>query len=199
MLLKRYPLHLAGFSCLSPSSCRLVTGFCSTLGHVAGSSLSAISQGGGANYVCMKGNPRYSIFTHPQNYDRVSLYPVRFGRVSNVLIIPGYKKRPLDYHGVSCAVCLTSNPVVMMPGTKECQVKWKKHYFGYLMAQAKNGTASQYICVDTNSEGRPNTMSSCNGRPCLSLVQYKCPDSSCGGYQQQSGKPVPCVVCSKTY
>ena len=166
---------------------------------MAGSSSSNPRQGGGTNYICMKGDPSYINFRYSSNYDRVSLYPVRFGRVSNVLTIPGYQKQSLDHLGVSCAVCLTNNPVVMMPGTKDCPVKWKKHYFGYLMAQAQNGSASEFICVDIKSKGRPNTKSSSSGRPFLSLVQYKCPDSSCGDYQQHTNKPIPCVVCSKTF
>ncbi|XP_031561473.1 uncharacterized protein LOC116297394 isoform X2 [Actinia tenebrosa] len=166
-------------------------------------------KGGGSNYLCL---PERALYTNQGNISEdqsAHLYPVKYGKVMNTFykfspnvlknFSPADQKRltaSFDFMDVPCAVCRVdgATSVLMIPARNVCPRTGDRQYHGYLMSQKHDYGKSEFICVDVEAEGIPNTRNP-NGDAFLHLTEFKCGSPSCRGYQQH--KALSCSVCTE--
>ena len=146
-------------------------------------------QGGGANYLCLPGDPEYTL-----RY-RSGVQSPWISRVYGTeyeLPITGSHS-----HGVPCAVCYSTTrvAVVMIPAKTSCPTNWTREYYGYLMSEAtvSGRHRNQYVCVDKNQVSVPGSSSNIDGNV-LYHVEVACHGIQCPPYDSQ--KELNCVVCT---
>jgi hypothetical protein len=155
--------------------------------------------------------PNTAFYTNPKNIsdtERAYLYPVKYGRVMTIFakftpeILKLFKEEqrkllnnPLNYKDVPCAVCRVegATTALMIPAHNYCPPKWDRQYHGYLMSQKQDYEKSEFVCVDVEAEGIPNTKNP-SGDSFLHLTEYKCGSSPCGKYRKN--RALTCAVCT---
>ena len=157
-------------------------------GRVAGAWYS--HPGGGANHLCLPGDPQYTLRYTPG---------VRTSGVSKVYGTEyQYPIAGTHDHGVPCAVCYsrTRVAVVMIPAKTSCPVNWTREYYGYIMSEAtvyNDRRRTQYICVDKHQASVPGTSANRDGTV-LYHVEVVCHGIQCPPYDP--AKELNCVVCT---
>ena len=157
-------------------------------GLAAGSAFSI--QGGGANHLCLPGDPEYSPdLTYKAGID------------GDTTISGSEYENPAqgtDDHNIPCAVCLLSTrpTVVMIPGKATCPPAWTREYYGYLMAERDRvpHQRSTFECVDQEQESLPESSSN-RDAALFYHVEVDCVNLPCPPYNRD--QEVNCVVCSK--
>ena len=186
---------------ISPAhSCILI------VGRVAASHYT--DKGGGSNYLCL---PDHPLYTNPANISEdqtAHLYPVKYGKLMKIFnrfgpellrkFPPSVREkftRTLDFKDVPCAVCQVdgATSVLMIPANNVCPRRWSRQYHGYLMSQKHDYGKTEFICVDIEARGIPNTQNS-NGNAFLHLTEFKCSGPSCKGFFRNQA--LPCTVCT---
>jgi hypothetical protein len=95
-----------------------------------------------------------------------------------------------------CAVCRSNHATtIMIPGTNVCTEGWTKQYDGFIMAEraTQDNHASEFICVDSQLEGRQGSQVNQQGR-LLYYTLAQCGSLPCEPYHNNA--LVTCVVCS---
>ena len=129
-------------------------------GRAAGSAHT--DRGGGANYICLPEQPRYSTYTAGTQAGRAHLYGAEYQTAGT------NDNGPLSSvhdHNVPCAVCYASTreTVVMIPARLSCPSSWTREYYGYLMANWYGHRRTMFECVDRNPQSIPGSISNTNG------------------------------------
>ena len=151
-------------------------------------------KGGGANYLCLPGQPQYSTYTAGTHYGRAYLYGAEYQTAGS------YDNGPFNSvsnHNVPCAVCYTPTrgTVVMIPAHMTCPSSWTREYYGYLMANHHIYHRTLYECMDRSPQSVPGSLSDTNGA-LFYHTEVRCNHGvSCPPYNAQ--KEVTCVVCTK--
>ena len=111
-----------------------------------------------------------------------------------------YETYPEPSHDLDavCAVCRSpSANTLMIPATTSCHPGWNLEYSGNIMAarpdDGRSGT--EFICVDSEMEGRAGSQGSNNDQMLLYYTKNHCGSLPCPPYEE--GRVVSCVVCSK--
>ena len=146
--------------------------------------------GGGSNYLCLPKDPIYDkIKAGSQGSSYI--YGVEYETNQNNLF-----KNNLHDNEAPCAVCLTQSRSghVMIPARNVCPSGWTMEYKGYLMSEHYKHRRTEFICVDGDAEGVPETQSNLNGA-LLYFVESHCGSLPCPPYTQ--GYELTCVVCTK--
>ena len=145
--------------------------------------------GGGANYLCMPGNPDYLQY-RPGVQGHSYVYGTEYETHSGGPLSDVYQ------HNAPCAVCYASLRVAMtmIPAKTQCPSTWTREYSGYLMSTHIAHHRTMFECVDRNPDtvagGAPNT----NGAV-FYHVEANCNGMACPPYDAQ--KELTCVVCTK--
>lgn len=161
-------------------------------------------QGGGAEKLCLPGNPDYlagttNIATTVPESPHIhgAEYEYSAGPKSNLL-----------HHNVPCAVCYSStrSTALMIPGKTQCPSTWTREYFGYLSSERQiipgstSGSSghfrTSFDCVDVNAEAVSASSSNDDG----ALFYYVVSACSSNGLQcppYEEGRALSCVVCTK--
>jgi len=147
--------------------------------------------GGGANYLCMPGNPDYLQYrpgVQGQSYVFGTEYETHLGGpLSSV-----------NEHNVPCAVCYASVrvAVTMIPAKTQCPSTWTREYSGYLMSTYRTGNhyRTTFECVDKNPDSVPGSAPDTHGAV-FYHVEASCNGMACPPYDPQ--KELTCVVCTK--
>ena len=146
--------------------------------------------GGGANYICLPGEPEFLSYTpgisDAQSYIYRSEYETYYGPFA-----------PLNDHNVPCVVCYVSTEVsyLMIPAKITCPKTWTTEYQGYLMDERFSHKCNVvYECVDKDVESIPGSVTNTN---CALIyhVQAQCTGLLCPLYDKE--KELACVVCTK--
>ena len=149
--------------------------------------------GGGANYVCMPGDPSYLSYA-----PGVQGYSYMYG---TEFYTPGQPLSAKLDHNVPCAVCYaaTRETVLMIPAKPLCPSSWTLEYAGYLMS-AYRGTSgnlqyrTMFECVDKDPDSIPGSAVDRNGAQFMH-VEANCNGMPCPPYDPQ--KELTCAVCTK--
>ena len=161
-------------------------------GRAAGSWFS--QSGGGANYLCLPGQPQYSTYTAGSHDGRAYLYGAEYQTAGSADNGPFSS---VHNHNVPCAVCYTPTrgTVVMIPARLTCPSSWTREYHGYLMANRHSYHRTLYECVDQSPQSVPGSLSDTNGA-LFYHTEVRCHHGvPCPPYNAQ--KEVTCVVCTK--
>lgn len=150
------------------------------------------SKGGGTNFLCLPHTPKYGKFNAALQAPSSSIY----GSQYQVKLFNPFTKKDLHDQDAPCAVCYvtTRSVKLMIPATNECPSGWTRDYHGYLMSSSRNHHASEFVCVDEEAEGLPNSSKNKKGA-LLFPVEGRCEALSCNKYI--NGRELTCVVCSK--
>ena len=147
-------------------------------------------KGGGANYLCLTGEPEYSDYA-AGNQASSFVYGAEYEISAN------QPYRPLHDQNVPCAVCYipTRFTVVMIPGRMSCPSMWTQEYFGYLMS-AHHGHEGRtvYECMDRDPQAIEGGQGDQNGA-LFYHNEARCGSLSCPPYIEE--KEITCTVCSK--
>ena len=150
--------------------------------------------GGGANPQCLPMDPNYLTAISGGQCWRATIYGAEYETVTD---------SKSHIHGrqdfdIPCAVCYTSNhsAVYMVPAKYTCPSGWTRQYYGYLMAEANDGTRhhTQYSCVDTEFKS-VNGMSVDKNGLLLYFVEERCGSLPCPPYDNT--RELSCAVCTK--
>jgi len=160
-----------------PSSSQIVYS-----GFVGGSFHS--DAGGSAKHLCLSPNPVMSDLWFSAVWHS-TLYGAEYEAILNL--------NDLD---VVCAVCKVSKAsTFMLPGTNVCPSGWTTQYSGFLVgATYHHADASDYTCMDGQSEGRPGSEANQDGNVFYYTVAV-CGSLPCPPYV--NNKVVTCAVCSQ--
>ena len=95
-----------------------------------------------------------------------------------------------------CAVCEVQgrSQVLMIPAKKTCPAGWTLEYEGLLASQHFTNTNSEFICVSSGMEVRPDGGANRNGGT-LHIAEAQCGSLPCPPYV--NGYELACVVCTK--
>lgn len=141
--------------------------------------------GAATNYLCLTMSPVFS------NHSIPAVIAYLYGSEYETLTSQEhFQSDPV------CAVCRSSfSTTVMTPGTNVCAPGWHVQYSGYLMAgHYLHAAGSEYICVDSSLESRPNSQLDQNG-VLLYFTVTQCGSLPCSPYE--NNKVVLCAVCSR--
>ena len=146
--------------------------------------------GGGANYLCMTGNPDYLQYRPgiQGSYVFGTEYETQYGEpLSSV-----------NQRNAPCAVCYASLrvAVTMIPAKTQCPSTWTREYSGYLMSTYHEGHhyRTMFECVDKNPDSVPGSAPNTDGAV-FYHVSARCNGMACPPYDPQ--KELTCVVCTK--
>ena len=149
--------------------------------------------GGGANYVCMPGDPSYLRYT-PGVQGWSYMYGTEFYTLNSPL------SAKLD-HNVPCAVCYatTRETVLMIPAKPHCPSSWTLEYAGYLMSAYRGASGNvqyrtMFECVDKDPDSIPGSATNTDGAQFMH-VEANCNGMPCPPYDPQ--KELTCAVCTK--
>ena len=154
-------------------------------GRVAGAFYN--QKGGGANHLCLPGDPEYTLNYRPGVDEHSPLYGAEY----EVPIVG------TGNHGVPCAVCYSTTraAVVMIPAKTSCPTNWTREYYGYVMSEGQwdSYSRTQYVCVDKDQVSVPGTSEDQNGN-LFYHVEAVCSGIQCPPYDPE--KELNCVVCT---
>ncbi|CAC5360852.1 unnamed protein product [Mytilus coruscus] len=164
-------------------------------GYTGGSSHT--KEGSAVNDLCLPKQPQWGVYDAKVNnnpFVGAAVFNVYDIDIKNSL----FDKSKYDMYSFPCAVCHTKigSSILMIPGRKDCIGDWNKEYTGYLMSGfPDHKSATEYICVDADSE-RLKKASSWTNKRILYAVAAKCNGVlPCPPYVD--GREMTCVVCSK--
>ena len=150
--------------------------------------------GGGSNPLCLPMDPNYLTAISGNQRWRATIYGAEYETVTDS---KSYVHGRQDFD-VPCAVCYTSNhsAVYMVPAKYTCPLGWTRQYYGYLMAEANDGSRhrTQYSCVDTEFKLINGTSADKNGL-LLYFVEGRCGSLPCPPYD--GTRELSCAVCTK--
>ncbi len=161
-----------------------------TAGKVYGES------GGGTNILCLPESPQYSDYQYPQGShpERAYIYSAGY----RIFDYPPLEDK-LEQE-VPCVVCHSyyRRTFIMIPAVKTCPTAWTGEYSGYLMAARYSSFEStEYVCIDVNSETRPDVSRSSRGAY-FHPVEARCtPQGNLDCSTYIPGTVMTCVVCTK--
>ena len=146
-------------------------------------------QGGGSNYLCMPGDPQYTLPVR----NGVDRYSTIYGVEYEVPIVGTHDTN------VPCAVChvTTRETVLMIPAKTSCPSSWTREYEGYLMSQNRQNDnyRTMFECVDRDQRAVPGTETDTNGA-LFYHVEADCSTGlPCPPYSRE--QEVTCAVCTK--
>ena len=145
------------------------------------------THGGGSNYLCMPSDPQYTLPYTPGIQGYSYLYGAE------------YESSPItsrNQHNAQCAVCLACGKTVslMIPAKTSCPRGWTREYYGYLMAEEKNGKRTEYVCVDSAMDAVPGSQNHISSGH-FYHVEGHCDGVPCPPYNNY--KELNCAVCTK--
>ncbi|XP_077867993.1 uncharacterized protein LOC100375332 [Saccoglossus kowalevskii] len=146
--------------------------------------------GSGSNYQCLPLNPIYDDLGSGTGRSRALMYGAEY-QIFNFDTLSA-----ANDHDAVCAVCRVRSrgTVLMVPARNECpSTEWTREYYGYLMSQQYNYQKHDFVCVDSNLEGRIGGHESLDGA-LLYPVEGRCGSLPCGPYID--GNELTCVVCT---
>ena len=151
-------------------------------------------KGGGAEYLCLPGQPEFLQVTAGHQSVRNKLYGAGYHTNDNS---PAFGN--MFNHNAPCAACSTSarGQKIMIPGKVNCTSSWTREYYGYLMTERthQDHLRSSYVCVDVNAEAVPGSAGFNYSGALLDFVEAVCNGIKCPPYT--AGYELPCVVCTK--
>ena len=177
-------IHWGNGACKS-DAVALYSGFAATGGHT--------ENGGGANLLCLTGEPNYDIVTSDADEGGARLYGATY-------VTRAYGLRAhfssLESSLISCAACFVadSHTALMVPGRRECPSRYLSVYRGYLFSAHYTEKKVNWICIDEDAK---NSGSRSGATAKLYPTEIECGSILCnhsrGGYVQN--REVSCVVC----
>ena len=151
-------------------------------------------KGGGAEYLCLPGQPEFLRVTPGHQSVRNKLYGAGYQTNDNS---PAFGN--MFNHNAPCAACSTSarGQKIMIPGKVNCTSSWTREYYGYLMTERTHNVhlRSSYVCVDVNAESVPGSAGFNYNGAILDFTEAVCSGIHCPPYT--AGYELPCVVCTK--
>ena len=147
------------------------------------------TKGGGANRLCMPGNPDHLSYIPGVQGDSY-LHGAEYEFFS------GGPLAALHDTNIPCAVCYNSmrETRLMIPGKTNCPQTWVREYYGYLMSERPGHMRGTFECVDKDAEAIPGSGPSNQGA-LFYFVEPHCSGIPCPPYSPE--KELTCVVCTK--
>lgn len=164
-------------------------------GYTAGSN-HLFNQGSAGNYLCLPKRPEWAKYKDGFQGRSEKIYGTEYEVHQHGINAGEIFRNAIGEYDVPCAVCQSKfhTTSFMFPGKTKCYKGWHLEYRGYLMAQHREFSPSEFICVDAKAEVLPGTGSNHNGR-LLYPVEAACGVLKCPPYHD--GREMTCVVCSK--
>ena len=145
--------------------------------------------GGGAEYLCLPGDPNYLSYTNGVQDSRSYLYGAEYKTYNSAAY------STVLHHNVPCAVCYASTrgTVMMIPGKTVCPSSWIREYYGYLMAAYHAFPRTKYECMDHSPQSIPGSSSHREG------ANFHQVEARCYGIcpPHTDGRELTCTVCTK--
>ena len=93
-----------------------------------------------------------------------------------------------------CCLCKTNlSTSVMIPARTTCFPGWTLEYTGYLAAEQRTSSLTNYVCIDAHSEALDGGGAN-NNEAVVHNVQVQCGSLPCPPYVDS--RQLACVVCS---
>ena len=147
------------------------------------------NHGGGVNFLCLPTDPEFRDDAREGHQSNSFIYGVEYEN-------DGYLFTNIDDHDAPCAVCEVQgrSAVLMIAAKQTCPDGWTKEYDGLLAAQRQDHRGSDFVCVSSGMESRPDGNGDANGG-LLYVVEAQCGSLPCDPYT--NGYELTCVVCTK--
>ena len=152
-------------------------------------------KGSGGNYLCLPETPEFDYVNSGADLYRGYIYNAEY----QMNEVDDSTLQPLHHHDVPCAVCDFSNRVrhLMIPAKMTCPDEWTEEYHGYLMSEKyDHERTAEFICVDHDSEARPDTHANRNGAH-LYMIEGRGNGGALPCEKYVNGNELTCVVCTK--
>ena len=166
-------------------------------GRAAGAWYGSAAGGGGADILCLPDEPQFhaevSAGLQP-NTQRNRIYGSEYQTQDS----PVSALQSLADFNVPCAVCYSEdrNDNLMIPGLISCPQSWNFEYNGYLFSDHRGHSRQNYICIDADAEGVPDSHDTGDGPSLLYHSEVGCNGLDCTSAYVE-GAELSCVVCSK--
>ena len=143
--------------------------------------------GGGTEFLCLPEQPSWGEHGNSDNKNG-QVFSVEYEMNIGINL-----KHEYNYNA-PCCLCKTNYATtVMIPGLVSCFDGWHLQYIGYLGAGQRYGSATNYVCVDSNPKGLPGTGQN-EYEATVHNVEIQCGSLNCPPYV--NNRQLACVVCS---